>query len=143
MNVDRILHDITLQRGGLLEIYVFDTTIEDWRAVVEFLLQPSMNSSFTRQGAPVSGPISESMFNDGESVDYLLNVNVGDQLWTTNLYSIENVDFQGSPHDVNSSESIDLLVKFMHSLRSVTGKRVVLIPESVYPKDVEPYIEVG
>jgi hypothetical protein len=137
-----ILADIARQGGGLLEVCVLDATIEDWAHVVSDLTRLGFDLEITREGLSQELVINETLFTEGEESEWLMKLRLGRQCWTTGFYSKSMIDFQGDPECVTSLQDLEDLLTLMRSLFSSVGKRVILIPETVHPTRVLPYVTV-
>lgn len=142
MSLAEIFDRIAQNPEDLLEIYVLDTTYEDWRVLIEGLQQRGYLQMFTKKGLEVPLQITPGMFTDGEQVDYLIKLNVGSQLWTSGFYSAGAIDFQGSANEVSSQQELTELIAFMTAIHELTGRRVLLLPETLTPESARPYVEV-
>lgn len=142
--VDGLLRRIQQQYGGLIELCVPGVQYRDWCAVVDALVRDRYRMTLSTAGEPV--PVRtppEKEFTDGERVDHLLKVRVGRQRWTTQFYSASLIDFQGDPEELRTTSDLDDLREFGRLLHRSTGRRTVLVPETLDPESVEPYLEFG
>ena len=136
-----VLGSLSTQHGGLIEVCVFDTTYNDWFRVVEALRHAGLVVSMVEinDDAPVEfGP---ELFDS--NADYRLTLHVGEQTWTTNFFDVGSIDFQGDPREVISSKNLREVTRFMTLIRDATSRQVVLIPETLDPRNVKPYLTIS
>jgi hypothetical protein len=132
-----------LQEGGLIEVFLFPSLYEDWLAVFDVLIESDYLVTLKRRGIVVAPSISREMFTDGEAIDFLLEVVVGRQLWTSHLYSASLVDFQGDPREVTLSSDIDDLVGFMQVVADAVCRPVKLVSETLNYEDAVAWITIN
>ncbi|WP_147268606.1 hypothetical protein [Sphaerisporangium album] len=143
LDLENILKSVRLQDGGLVEIHVLDTSFDDWAAVVTCLQEAGYVTSLTYAGQRVTGGLSAAMFTEGHDAGYTLEIKVGEQqTWTTGLYSEDAIDLQGDPRSIKSSTDLTEVVGVMNLISTATGKTVVLLPETLDPKNTRPYLAV-
>jgi len=139
---DEILDALSVQVGGLIEVYIFGTTYDDWFRVLvglkAFGCEVSLRDSLTEN--PVS--LNRHMFDADDDAAYGISISVGSQIWTSGLPSLSVIDLQGDPRDVRSRSDLDDVIRVMRQLNKITGKQVILIPETVRPTMVRPYLTV-
>jgi hypothetical protein len=143
MTNDELFERISRDPDALLEIYVLGSTFEDWRRTLEGLDQYGYVESLSRRGAVVPLEVAPEMFTEGEQVDYLLRLKIGDQVWTSGLYSSTMIDFQCDARDVRSTRDLADIADFMSAIRKLLGKRVILVPETLTPESTSPYLEIA
>jgi hypothetical protein len=140
---DEILRHLASQGGGLIEVYVRDTTAADWADAVARLVAEGYPVSLTWRGDSVPVRVTDEMFADEEETPWMLRVQVGAQDWTTVMYESSMIDFQGNPEPVARKDDLDEVRKFMSTLVRATGKTAILIPESLDIDTVTPFLEIG
>lgn len=142
MNDESVLDALSSQGGGLIEIYVFDTTYDDWVRVMEALQRAELVASMVEIGDDTPVEFGPELF-DTDEAGYRLTVHLAGETWTTNFFDVGSIDFQGDPREVASAEDLRELVRFMTLIRDATGRRVVLVPETLEPESVEPYLAIS
>jgi hypothetical protein len=143
MDTDSILAEIAAQDGGLLEVCVLDACLEDWKRAIAGLADLGFVSEFTRAGVTTELVVRPEMFSDGDDVSFFLKLVIGRQNWTTGFYSEHVIDFQGDPGEVVSAVDLEDTLRLMNTLHESVGKRVILVPESLQPDRVQPYLAIG
>ncbi|MEV0057000.1 hypothetical protein AB0H34_41745 [Saccharopolyspora shandongensis] len=137
------LESLAMQGGGLVEIYAFDTSLADWQQVVDRLGETNRISSFESDRDEPGINITDGTFTEDGDVHATLMVNVGKQTWWTSFLSPDFIDFQGDPDVVTTTEDLHDIVEFMKEIASTTRKQVVLIPESVLPRETKHFFRVN
>ncbi|MET9656721.1 hypothetical protein [Streptomyces sp. NPDC006510] len=135
-----LLAQIRMQEGGLIEIYVLGTGADEWRRVLDAISRGVNKFSILdlESGSPVE--ISEVRLSGDPGCRLIIQI--AGQNWSTDFYSVEFVDFQGDPRDVRSDDDLVRIIHFMSLLSEVTGKRAILLPETMVPEETSPYLTV-
>lgn len=132
-----------MQGGGLVEICVFDTTYEDWVKVLDGLGRAGFQVRIDDIESGVPAVLSAELFGDGADVTAVASVSVDDQVWTAPLAETDTVQLQGDPGDIGTEVELNRVIAFMEVIGRAIAKPVSLIPETVNPRAVEPYLTVG
>ena len=143
MDLSSVLARIMDDEGSLIEVYVLDASVSDWQRVLEYVQRAGYEVSLFRSGQPVPVKIYPGMFSATGDHNYHLRMLVGGQHWWTGFYDDDVVSFHGDPRDITSVSDLTVVLDFMRGLHSVTGKRVILVPGTLNPKGVNPYLEVS
>lgn len=126
--------------GSLRDIYVLDTSLEDWRRVLRFLRQGPYAARLVHpedQDAVRPMPQDLSLLF-GEDRTYLLHFSIGGVLLACHFFTPEEVEFDFVPNGL-SEESLRELLRFMARLGDVTRKRVVMTPENARELPIYAY----
>lgn len=142
MNYEEIIHSMTLEGGGLIEIYVLDTDCDDWSRAVEWMRDAGLVDSFTCLDEEFPVKITSDVFEEDGNSSFRMAVVIGGQIWTTGFHSCTEIDFQGDPRRVQSIDDLTQIADFMKALSRVTKKRVVLVSETLDPAQAKPYMIV-
>lgn len=137
-----IIHSMSQEGGGLIEIYVLCTSADDWRRTVEWMREENLIDSFTYMDEEVPAQVTSDLFEENGDTSFQMAIQIGRQVWTTGFYSSTEIDFQGDPRSIRSVEDLVQIVDFMKGLSQVMSKRVVLVSETVDPANAKPYIAV-
>lgn len=117
--------------GSLCDIYVFDTSLDDWVSVWSALLSDPDNLSFTVDGEANTPPLDVA-----EAFQLRMNHSVcgsyavGKQRLNCHFFITEQVEFHLDPRDVDDPSEGDRLAEFITMLGRVTSKEVRLTPEN-------------
>ncbi|WP_322780114.1 hypothetical protein [Frankia sp. Cas4] len=142
INYTKVLDQLALQVGGLIEIYVLGASYEDWSRVIDGLRQAGYEMALTELETEIPVDFGPHVFDKMSDVEYRLAIRLGCQVWTSSFYSLDSIDFQGDPRDVTSTGDLVSIIQLMMHLNESLAKRVVLVPETFDPGMVEPYLAI-
>lgn len=122
--------------GALRDIYIHNTSKDDWAHVWNFLLINRSRLSFSIDGAVTSPPLTVGQVFDMRRVhavtaSYIL----GKQRLNCHFFAEQEVEFDLNPCDVTGPDEAEQLEEFLRVLGRVTGKQVSLTHENA-PYDV-------
>ncbi|MFD8005664.1 hypothetical protein [Streptomyces mirabilis] len=106
-----LLQRIKLQEGGLVEIWAVEASYDGWRQVVSGLAASGYEMSLTKNGVDVQFFLDLDMFSEEVEDSYNLQMLIGGQIWTTQFFSTDVIDFQGSPGSIQTGEDLDSIAK--------------------------------
>lgn len=135
-----VLDRIKVNRGDLLEVCIPDSSYEDWKHAVAAIASSKAESSIVGPNGKIPVQIFPRIFSEDFQLDYLMTVKLGRQVLTTRFYSEDLVDFQATVDRVENLEDLNDLCGFMEVIQKATGKRTILIAESIDPYGVKPYV---
>jgi|KBSMisStaDraftv2_1062788.scaffolds.fasta_scaffold1245406_2 hypothetical protein len=128
MNAETYKKIFAPDRGSLLEITIFGTTIYDWKLTLDFL---SANYSlfFSENGTQMPLPDVQAICNKTEEASFLIEVMLPG--FTVNCHAIDEdqIQFDLLPEDVNSGEKAEEVFRLMARLAKLLQKDVLLTPE--------------
>jgi hypothetical protein len=115
--------------GALRDIYVLDTTIEDWKIVLPKIFDGNHGASL-RYGdrAATLPPDLETLFDKAHHGFYL-RFGVGGIVLDCHFFTPTEIEFSFWPEDV-SAPAAHALLAFMTELGEATGKRVHMTSEN-------------
>ena len=114
--------------GALRDIYIQNTTIEDWKLAVSVIMDGGFGARLERGGDSVAVPSTfESLFDQNDS--HLLSFTVGGALLTCHFFSSDEIEFSLDPKDV-SKTVLEGLLGFMIDIGDATKKPVCMTPEN-------------
>jgi len=128
--------------GSLLEIYVLETNFTDWVKALESLKAAGYRYTLTTDGKLIE-QLEETAFTEREDSWTVLEVLVGDQVWTSSLPSTYFIDLQGDPRLITNERHVLEVQTLMRVLHQAIGKPVVLVPETLEPSVTPPYWTVS
>jgi hypothetical protein len=116
--------------GSLRDIYVMNTTKEDWEKTYRFLLDTYPNRySVDLKEAPAP-PTAEAVFPVHHHASPLLQIFVKEVQVNCHFFTSDEIELDISPSDVTSEEAFLAIVYLMRKLGRLLNKRVVLTPEN-------------
>jgi hypothetical protein len=118
--------------GSLRDIYVLDTSLEDWDRVLDLVTREAPGARLVHAETGALARLDSrdvgALFR--EEQPYRLVFSVGGVELCCHFFSKREVEFDFSPDGLDEMKMRGLL-RFMARLGEVTGKRVVLTPENV------------
>ncbi|WP_439539547.1 hypothetical protein [Sphingomonas sp.] len=115
----------------LCDIYIFDTSLDDWASIWSVLLADSDHLSFTVDGEPATPPLDVAeAFQLGRNHSVCGSYAVGKQRVNCHFFLEEEVEFDLDPRDVDGPAEADRLAEFITILGRATSKEVRLTPEN-------------
>ncbi len=125
-----ILRILRLQDGGLIEIYIDDVGVYEWRSVITELTKIASSVAYRIDDVESTfHGVEPQMFDPGEFGRRSIALRIGGQTWTTGMFSSTEVDLQGDPREVQDEGDVAAIVALMVRLREITGKTVCLYAE--------------
>jgi hypothetical protein len=115
--------------GSLRDVYVLDTTIDDWRAVIEHFESGPYGVRFTNPNLkpPIAPQIGQLV---GAETRPSMFVDVGEVLLACHLFKVDQIRLEMDPRDISES-NVRPLLELMADLGDLTGRTVVLTPENM------------
>ena len=121
---------LTPDHGLLLDMYVENTSAEDWRQFLHFLHAGSYRTEYRYgedwQSVP-HGP--EELFQRREQT-HLIRIDLGDLWLHCHCFDLEEIELDLDPAEVNNAGQAGKLVRFLAELANAVKKDVILTPES-------------
>lgn len=118
--------------GSLRDIYAFDTGLEDWRRMADYVAR---NYAFRFQGGWAEQRFPEdlrSLFPTGPESDLTsLSIEVGRVMLNCHFFAEDEIELDLDPAEVDDATKLDALFKFMRGLAGALEKEVVLTPENM------------
>lgn len=122
-------HEADFERdGSLRDIYVLDTTADDWRAMVAMILAGNYAATLSHHDEAGSRPaVAEDVFvGPGQ---WHMTLRVGGVPLFCNFFTPDEIELSLDPKDV-TAETLPALLAFLVDLGEATGKRAELTPEN-------------
>ena len=115
--------------GSLRDLYVLDTTVDDWRAVMEYFESGPYGVRFTSPNVarPVAPSIGQLV---GAQSRPSMFVDVGELLLACHFFKVDQIRLEVDPRDV-TEWNVRPLLELMADLGDLTGKVVVLSRDNV------------
>lgn len=133
---EKIKTDIYYSDGSLRDIYVLDSTIEDWKKWIDFINENYQVKFkyFDNQG----NKEIESKINFDEVSKYWNNYEnsisaeflVGEVLLQCYFFSIYEIENDFFPEEVKTIEQHHLIIEYLKSISKILNKEVILTPEN-------------
>ena len=133
---EKIKTDIYYSDGSLRDIYVLDSTIEDWKKWIDFINENYQVKFkyFDNQG----NKKIESKINFYEVSKYWNNYEnsisaeflVGEVLLKCYFFSVDEIENDFFPEEVKTIEQHNLIIEYLKSISKILNKEVILTPEN-------------
>lgn len=122
--------------GSLLDIYILNTTLHDWKEIVNYLNKsPEYKTELIIKYLKPN--LEELNLSDIEkllkSIDsYNWHIKIFRQNININCYGFEinEIEFNIDPREVTNQNSFNILLDFIKNISVISGKEVVLTPEN-------------
>lgn len=117
--------------GSLRDIYVLDTSLSHWQALLDLLHSGTYKFSTYAYGEEAPAPLPPSatnLFNRG--IGHLLCINLGPLVLNCHFFTEQEIEFDLDPREVKSQAEAEHLFAFMIHLGNLMNKEVVLTPEN-------------
>ena len=112
----------------LRDIYVRDTTVDDWRIVLRRILDGAYHAGLERAGVAVPLPENiESLFEEDHR--HLLQVSINRVALSCHFFTPTEIEFSFSPEGITEAALKDLLA-FMIDIGDAAKKPVMMTPEN-------------
>lgn len=122
---------VFVRDGSLRELYVLDTTIEDWRRLFDFVRGSTYGFRFRHGGDWQPMPRSPDGFFAGQSEwTTLLSIDVAGVIVNAHFFETNQIELDLVPNEVQTAERAAALFAFMRGLGRSLSKPVRLTPES-------------
>jgi hypothetical protein len=116
--------------GSLRDIMITGTTVDDWRRVLDLILQSDMGAEYSRGGEVQSPPRNvESIFRDEIVSSFsfsILGVAVHCYFFTP-----DEIEFSFQPREITEPSLVKML-QFLVDLGDLTQKTAIISPENCY-----------
>lgn len=114
--------------GSLRDLYVQDTSLEDWRRVLDHVLSGAYDAVLFRDGQPMAPPPDVVTLFDEDGV--LLRFRCGHAVLQCHFFDPGEIEFDLDPRTVSSDADEAALIRFMTTVAELTGRPVDLTPEN-------------
>ena len=117
--------------GSLRDLYILNTTLADWQALIDFLVQSEYPHSYRVKGemSPLPPDVAR-VFEIRDEAHVLFSVNVGGIVLHSHFFCVEQIEFDLDPRAVTGEVDLERLFRFMRRVGQVVGKDVLLTPEN-------------
>ncbi len=115
--------------GSWRDIYITPASIDDWKAIYQFLRNRPDLEFFMIDG-PDKAPeeIDLSFFSESRPI---LSFRAGSVSVVFRFFTPDEIECDLDPREVKSQENLDSLLGFLGRLGDLTQKRAVLTPENM------------
>jgi hypothetical protein len=120
------------KKEALLDIYIFDTTEDDWSKVLNYLYSNHkyINVFFVdQQSSPFLMDV-KSIFDLASDHSVRLRIDEEQLQLNCHFFVVEEIEFDIDPRAIDSDNRLTRLLEFIHDIGNLLRKSVVMTPES-------------
>jgi len=127
--------------GSWRDVYVLNTSIADWQALLELVKSSAYQCEFTIDGHPEPLPEDVRDILSCWWADHapLLIFEIGGIPLYCHFFSEDEIEFDLDPRDMTQEEKAGALFEFMKSLSLALGLRVRMTPENMREEPIFEY----
>ena len=117
---------------ALLDIYVFDTTEDDWNNVLNYLYSSNKYTNIffiDQQHSPVLMDV-KNIFDLTSDHGIRLCIDEEQLQINCHFFIVEEIEFDIDHRSIDSDNRLNRLMEFIHDIGDLLQKRVVMTPES-------------
>ncbi|GHO54690.1 hypothetical protein KSB_31650 [Ktedonobacter robiniae] len=116
--------------GSLRDIFVLNTSEQDWQIMLNFLRQSSYPFEFTIDGTPQELPDSvKTIFDLRQEHSTQLCIDRQELVINSFFFTEEEIDFDIHPRDINTGDKVERLLEFMRTISKLLNKEIILTPQ--------------
>ena len=117
--------------GSLRDLYVLETSLDDWQRVLDALQERWPPLAYTLDGDPAVLPRrAEEIFDARRERAAMLSFVVAEATVNCHFFVEDEIEFDIDPREVSRPDQVDALTAFMATLGRVTAKTVLLTMEN-------------
>lgn len=130
MDWSQIASDFCLD-GSLRDIYILDTSRDDWARVWDVLTIDPRKIEFKVNGELATPPtLVDEVFRLQETSSVLATYALGKQRLNCHFFTEEEVELDLDPRDIDGMVEVEQLATFLVTLGTATSREVRLTPEN-------------
>ncbi len=114
--------------GALLEIVVFDTTLEEWQCVLDYLRTEYL-VVYTEDGTERPLPTIETVWQARDERSIMLEIALPGLMVNSHFLDNKQITMNILPEQVDSSEKGEAVFQLMVEIADLLSKKVFLTPE--------------
>ena len=130
MNWEQYQTEFECDDGSLRDIYIFETSLDDWQKLLDFIREGLYTFEYKVDGNAVALPERASTIFECENYGRLLSVNVGNLLLNCHFFTADEIEFDLDPREVKGERELEDLFDFLRRLCRISSKQTVLTPEN-------------
>ena len=115
--------------GSLRDIYICETSLDDWQNFLDFLREGEYQVRFLVDKTPYPLPTKVNwIFEQPERP--LLSIEISNITLNCHFFIIEEIELDLDPREVTDEAKLNQLVKFISDISLTLGKKVKITPEN-------------
>ena len=122
--------------GTLLDIYIQETTLDDWLTLIDFL-----NLNYKLKYVPTSKNESEDKIDKDYITTYLtdktgeregrtVSVLADNLVFNCHFFLPDEIEFDADPKEFNEQKDFETVIAFMTAVSKALNKEIILTPEN-------------
>ena len=126
-----ILKEVFYQDGSLRDVYVRETTGDDWQKLITFLESGEYQVTYKLDGTegPLPSDFSDIEKHIGE-LGQLLSIYIEGVRMNSHFFGTQEIELDLLPDEVDTEEKAESVFRFMAEMGRLLGKEVILTPEN-------------
>lgn len=116
--------------GSWRDLYVFETTPDDWQRLVDFVRKSVHPHTFQRGPEVCALPAHVNVLFEKDA-GALLSIHLGGITLNAHFFCVEQIELDLDPREVQSEERAKALFEFMRGVGQALNKPVRLTPENL------------
>ncbi|OZC01612.1 hypothetical protein [Rubricoccus marinus] len=117
--------------GSWRDIYVLDSSLDDWQRLLDFLRTSRYNLTFKRASVEPIPVHAAEAFGGPDDVRPLLQIDVDGIVVNSHFFAKEEIEFDLDPREVEVSADAEAVFEFMAGIGRALSKPVILTPENM------------
>lgn len=121
--------------GSLRDIYVLDTTIDDWEQIINLAHSGTYKIKYAVNGDEFPLPQHAStIFARQDGVNVMLSLCVGTATLNCHFFTAEEIEFDLDPREIRTKSQANEILAFMSHIGRTLNKSVVMTAENSQEK---------
>jgi hypothetical protein len=120
-----------IRDGSLRDLYVLDTTLQDWQRLLDFLRASDYPLRFGWDEETVLPQEAAELFADRAPAGVLLRVDLGGPGLNCHFFREDEIEFDLDPRAVGGPSAAEAVFSFMRRVGQALNKPVRLTPENM------------
>jgi hypothetical protein len=134
---DQIRDDL-IWDGSWLDIYIRETTLEDWNQFLSFV-RKTMQYQYFVDGELTTLPLVAVAIFSSQKHPKLLSVWVGEAQLNCHFFAEDEIDLDLDPRQITGEEIFDAIRQFMEQLAVAIQRSILLTPENLGEHPIAQY----
>ncbi|MGE5397575.1 MAG: hypothetical protein ACM3MK_08610 [Chitinophagales bacterium] len=131
---NKFLKEVFYIDGSLRDIYIKNTTIDDWQKALNLLCAKANKLEFYQDGVLMIDNKYKALdiFKIREQeIAVLMVIRIGSVNIHCHFFDEQEIEFDIDPKEVIEWSQFELIISFIRELAEVLGKEVILTPENM------------
>ncbi|MHB0936335.1 MAG: hypothetical protein ACYDCO_17755 [Armatimonadota bacterium] len=119
--------------GTLRDIYILNTTVDDWQKVLDALRACGYSLLPLQDGHAGGLPLDASAIfalHDQDQLGPSISVEDSGVTFNCHFFTKDEIEFDVDPREITSQTQFEVVLRFMQVISRATGKEAILTPEN-------------